>query len=194
MSIIDDKAELRRHMLARREAIAPATRKAGAERLAASVVGRLAPMVRPPGVVTAFLPIGTEPVTSTLIANLREAGYVAALPVMVGKAAPLVFRAWRVGDPTVARAWGIREPAETLPEVEPDLILVPLLAFDRAGGRLGYGGGYYDRTLHALRRRRPVIAVGVAFDEQEVDAVPRSDYDERIDWIMTPSAMISRSP
>ena len=194
MSIVEDKAELRRRMIARRGAIEPSLRQAGAERLASAVVGRIAPMVRPPGVVSAFLNIGSEPETAGLIANLGEAGYVAALPVMVAKAAPLVFRAWTPGDPLVERAWGIREPADTLPAVEPDVLLVPLLAFDRAGGRLGYGGGYYDRTLHALRRRRPVIAVGVAFDEQEVDAVPRSDYDERIDWIMTPSAMISRSP
>ncbi|MBV1693072.1 MAG: 5-formyltetrahydrofolate cyclo-ligase [Hyphomicrobiales bacterium] len=194
MTIVEDKAELRRRMLARREAIEPSLRQAGAARLASAVVGRIAPMVRPPGVVSVFLAIGSEPDTAGLIANLGEAGYVAALPVMVAKAAPLVFRAWRPGDPLIERAWGIREPADTLPAVEPDVLLVPLLAFDRAGGRLGYGGGYYDRTLHALRRRRPVIAVGVAFDEQEVDAVPRSDYDERIDWIMTPSAMISRSP
>lgn len=181
-------------MLARRDALGASTRQADAARLAADVVGRIAPMISPPGVVSAFLTIGSEPDTADLITSLREAGYVTALPVMAGKAAPLVFRAWRPGAALVDRAWGIREPAASSPAVEPDLLLVPLLAFDRTGGRLGYGGGYYDRTLRALRRYRPVVAVGVAFDAQEVDAVPRSDYDERIDWIMTPSAMIPCPP
>jgi 5-formyltetrahydrofolate cyclo-ligase len=83
--------------------------------------------------------------------------------------------------------WGIREPEAHRAVVVPRILLVPLLAFDRAGYRLGYGGGYYDRTLRGLRSTGAVMAVGLAFDEQEVDAVPHLDYDERIDWVLTPS-------
>jgi 5-formyltetrahydrofolate cyclo-ligase len=109
---------------------------------------------------------------------------------MQGKTRPLQFRRWSPGDPLRTVQWGIREPAEAAPVVEPDVLLVPLLAFDRGGHRLGYGGGYYDRTLRALRSRRPVTAVGLAFAEQEVDAVPHLDYDERLDWVLTPLGAI----
>ena len=72
----------------------------------------------------------------------------------------------------------------------PDVLLVPLLAFDRNGWRLGYGGGFYDRTLAGLKARKPVIAVGIAYDELEVDAVPHESYDQRLDWVFTPSRPI----
>jgi 5-formyltetrahydrofolate cyclo-ligase len=78
--------------------------------------------------------------------------------------------------------------------LEPDILLVPLLAFDAAGWRLGYGGGFYDRTLKGLRARKSVVAIGIAFDEQQVDAVPHLDYDERIDWVLTPSGPILCHP
>ena len=78
-------------------------------------------------------------------------------------------------------------PSPTSRRCEPDILLVPLLAFDRAGWRLGYGGGFYDRTLRGLRARKPIVAVGLAYDEQQVDAVPHLDYDERLDWVLTPS-------
>ena len=90
--------------------------------------------------------------------------------------------------------WGIAEPKPDKPALEPDILLVPLLAFDAAGWRLGYGGGYYDRTLRGLRARKPVVAVGIAFDEQQVDAVPHLDYDERLDWVLTPSGAIRSEP
>ena len=106
---------------------------------------------------------------------------------MQGKQAPLAFRAWAPGDPMAATVWGIREPEPTRPLLVPDILLVPLLAFDGDGWRLGYGGGYYDRTLRALRRIKPIVAIGLAFDSQQVDAVPHLDYDERLDWVLTPS-------
>lgn len=83
--------------------------------------------------------------------------------------------------------WGIAEPKVASPEVEPDVVLVPLLAFDCLGWRLGYGGGYYDRTLAALRGRKNITAVGLAYEGQEVAAVPHLDYDQRLDWVLTPS-------
>ena len=95
------------------------------------------------------------------------------------------MRAWRFGEPLARAVWGIREPATDAPEVEPDVILVPLLAFDRRGHRLGYGGGYYDRTIARLRAKRGAVAIGLAFSIQEVPAVPTSDRDVRLDLVLT---------
>jgi 5-formyltetrahydrofolate cyclo-ligase len=86
--------------------------------------------------------------------------------------------------------WDIPEPKPERPAVEPDILLVPLLAFDDAGRRLGYGGGFYDRTLTGLRARKASVAVGLAYDEQRIDAVPHLDYDQQLDWVLTPSGPI----
>ena len=122
-----------------------------------------------------------------LLARLARAGYRTCLPVLTPKGHPLVFRAWAAGEPLVPRMWGIREPAPTADVVEPDVLLVPLLAFDANGWRLGYGGGYYDRTLARLRVAKTIVAIGLAFDEQELAAVPHGPFDQPLDWVLTPS-------
>lgn len=142
---------------------------------------------RSPAWVSGFLPIGEELDPTPLMQRLAGMGYGLCLPVMEAKGKPLFFRAWSPGDPLEEVTWGIREPRASAPQVEPDVLLSPLLAFDRAGYRLGYGGGFYDRTLSRLRSLKPVIAIGLGFDEQMVDAVPHADYDERLDWVLTPS-------
>jgi 5-formyltetrahydrofolate cyclo-ligase len=114
-----------------------------------------------------------------------------ALPAIAGKGKPLLFRAWTPGDLMDKGVWGIAEPKADKPAVEPDVVLVPLLAFDRQGWRLGYGGGFYDRTLQELRARKPIAAVGLAYEGQEVEAVPRLDYDQQLDWVLTPSGPIA---
>jgi 5-formyltetrahydrofolate cyclo-ligase len=106
--------------------------------------------------------------------------------VVSGQGQPLVFRSWKPGDTTSAAVWGIGEPLGSAPVVEPDVLLVPLLAFDADGYRLGYGGGFYDRTLARLRGMKSVVAIGLAFDEQQVDSVPHTGRDERLDWVLTP--------
>ena len=111
------------------------------------------------------------------------------LPVMVGKMKPLLFRRYNPGDAMRERAWGIREPMETAEVVTPDLLLVPLLAVDPRGARLGYGGGFYDRTLGELRQTRRIVAVGVGYDEQVVGEVPVEPYDALLDWVLTPSGL-----
>ncbi|MFM9847114.1 MAG: 5-formyltetrahydrofolate cyclo-ligase [Hyphomicrobiaceae bacterium] len=138
-------------------------------------------------VVSAFSSMLDELDTRPIMLRLAADGYRIALPVMQGKGQPLLFRAWAPGDAMNEGIWGIREPKDDKPLLAPDVLLVPLLAFDRQGWRLGYGGGFYDRTLREARRTRPVVAVGFALDEQEVDAVPHLDYDERLDWVLTPS-------
>ena len=97
---------------------------------------------------------------------------------MEGKGTPLVFRAWAPGDCARCHDLGHSRAASIRAAVEPDVVLVPLLAFDRPGHRLGYGGGFYDRTLARLRALKPIVAVGLAYDEQRVDAVPHLDYDQ----------------
>lgn len=121
------------------------------------------------------------------MAWLQAEGFKLALPVMQGREKPLLMRAWSPGDTMAPAQWGIAEPLDDKPEVEPDVVLVPLLAFDARGYRLGYGGGFYDRTLRRLRKLKPVVAVGIAYDEQRVDAVPAESYDEKLDWVLTPS-------
>ncbi|MBL8566665.1 MAG: 5-formyltetrahydrofolate cyclo-ligase [Hyphomicrobiaceae bacterium] len=137
--------------------------------------------------VASFLAIGEEIDPLPLMRRLWGEGHATGLPVMIGKGQPLVFRPWREGDALADAMWGIREPLAEAGEIEPDVVLVPLLAFDLAGYRLGYGGGFYDRTLALLRQRKPLRTIGLAYDELKVDAVPHCDYDERLDWVLTPS-------
>jgi len=140
-----------------------------------------------PGIVSGFLAIGEEIDPTPLMRRLMGEGYRLCLPVMEGKGKPLVFRGWAPGEPLAETMWGIREPLPEAPVLDPDIVLGPLLAFDTSGYRLGYGGGFYDRTLARLRALKPIVSIGIAYDEQKVDAVPHVDYDERLDWILTPS-------
>lgn len=136
-------------------------------------------------IVSAFHPYLSEISTVELLAKLVEEGWTTALPIVMGKELPLMFRTWTPGEPLVSGLWDIQIPADTAPEVEPDVLLVPMLAFDRKGYRLGYGGGFYDRTLAKLRAVKLVTAVGVAYAGQEIEAVPRDAHDQPLDWIMT---------
>ena len=120
-----------------------------------------------------------------LLRKLAASGARLALPVVAGKGKPLIMRAWSVGEPLVAGVWGIREPGPQAPEVEPDVLIVPLLAFDRRGHRIGYGAGYYDMTIATLRAKKPVVAVGIAFAAQEIAAVPTAPSDARLDLVLT---------
>jgi 5-formyltetrahydrofolate cyclo-ligase len=115
---------------------------------------------------------------------------VLALPVVAGRGKPLVMRAWRWGEDLAQGVWGLREPKPDAPEVDPDILLVPLLAFDRTGHRIGYGAGYYDMTIAGLRARKAVTAIGLAFAAQEIAAVPATPRDERLDLVLTEREVI----
>jgi 5-formyltetrahydrofolate cyclo-ligase len=108
-----------------------------------------------------------------------------ALPCVTGPDRPLVFRNFMPGDELVRGAFGVSEPAPTASHVRPSLVLVPLLAFDEGGRRLGYGAGFYDRTLEALRALGPVTTVGLAYEAQRLKRVPTSGHDAGLDWIVT---------
>jgi len=100
------------------------------------------------------------------------------------------MRAWAFGAPLAAGVWGIRQPPTEAPEVAPDILLVPLLAFDRTGHRIGYGAGYYDLTIAALRASKSIIAAGIAFAAQEIAEVPATPRDARLDLVLTEREVI----
>lgn len=179
------KKAMRRAALARRAAAFPRLGTTAGWQLSRHGIAFADPV--PGGFVSSFLAIGEEIDTMPLMRRLWREEQSICLPVMVGKDQSLTFRMWREGEPLDEVKWGIREPRPGALEAPPDTMLVPLLAFDARGHRLGYGGGYYDRTIAALRAEYKVITIGLAYDELEVDAVPHSDYDQRLDWVLTPS-------
>jgi len=136
-------------------------------------------------IVSAYLAMQDELDPAPLVRALDQRGIALALPVVVAKGAPLVFRRWRPGDALESGSFGTRHPAPGADTVRPTIVLVPLLAFDREGYRLGYGGGYYDRTLAALRKDGPLTAAGLAYAFQEMPALPRMPYDARLDCVVT---------
>ena len=186
-SIDATKAALRRSALARRDAMPPDEHEAAAQRIAAQPF----PVALAPGMtVSGFIPLKSEIDIRPLMRKLTEMGVQLALPVVVGRGEPLVLRAWAFGAPLKGGGWGLSEPADDAPEVYPDVLLVPLLAFDRAGNRIGYGAGYYDMTITALRARKSVTAIGVAFAAQEVAHVPTTPRDARLDLVLTEREVI----
>ncbi|MDO9413718.1 MAG: 5-formyltetrahydrofolate cyclo-ligase [Pseudolabrys sp.] len=187
-TISEQKSALRAQVLALRDAMPVAERQAAAETIAA----RGLPVEVPPGaIVSGFMPMKTEINPLLLLRKLTEAGALLALPAIDGRGKPLIMRAWKIGDAFKAGQWGIREPVPEAPEVAPDFVIVPLAAFDREGQRIGYGAGYYDMTLAALRAEKKVIAIGMAFAVQEIPQVPATDRDERLDFVLTEREIIA---
>jgi len=140
----------------------------------------------PPGaVVSGFWPIGEEIDIRPLLHALHDRGHRVALPVTPRRGEPLTFRAWQPGDVLVPERFGTMRPTGDV--LVPDMLLIPLLAFDAAGGRLGYGGGFYDRTLAGLPGR---FRLGCAFAAQQLDAVPVGPYDMRLDAVATENGII----
>jgi 5-formyltetrahydrofolate cyclo-ligase len=191
-----DKAALRTTALARRAGLDQASRLQLAEAAAehamdwlGEVVGNLAGEA-----VSLFIPIGSEIPTAPLARRLRAAGARLALPVVRAPNQPLLFREWRDGvalapSPGPGRT-GIPAPPENAEVIEPDVLVVPLAAFDASGHRLGYGAGFYDRTLADLRQRRRIEALGYAFAIQQLPALPAEPHDERLDAIATDAGVI----
>ena len=179
----DLKAELRKEALARRKAAPPELRA----RLTARLVQEGLRLARlwTPAVVSGFYPIRGEPDVLALLAALTQEGYDVALPAVTGRDAHLDFRLWRPGEPTIFGAMGIPEPLDAAPIVDPDLVFAPLACFDRRGWRVGYGAGYYDRSLARLRAMKTIHAVGVAYGVCEVAAVPYEAHDQSLDAIVT---------
>jgi 5-formyltetrahydrofolate cyclo-ligase len=140
-------------------------------------------------VVSGYLPVRDEADPRALMAALAGSGHVLALPRVAERGAPLVFHRWSSGDATLIDMFGLTEPLASAEIATPAIVLVPLLAFDAAGIRLGYGGGYYDRTLATLRDAGKIFAVGIAYAGQEVAELPRREHDEPLDAIVTEKGM-----
>lgn len=178
-----EKKRLRPLAAARRDALDPQARARAAARFAAYGLEFLE--LPAPAVVSGYCAFGSEADCVPLFERLTGEGHTTCLPVIEARFAPLVFRCWAPGEPLVPGRHGIAVPATDAAAVEPDVLLVPLLAFDRSGVRLGYGGGYYDRTIEGLRKRRATVAVGLAYGAQEMDAVPAEPFDQRLDWVLS---------
>ncbi len=183
-----------RKAAARRRALAVRLEAHGAgsglaRRAAGHALEAIAPL-RGALTVAAYIPVGSELDTTPAMLALHGLGFRVCAPVVEAKGAPLRFRAWRPGAALVEGPFGVRVPAEGA-EVVPDVILAPLLAFDARGYRLGYGGGYYDRTIAALRPAGLQRAFGFAYAAQEVGAAPVDPNDARLDGVITEAGLMT---
>ena len=181
------KDDFRRDALARRDALG-----ARAHLDAAKAIAAMPPPVELPRgtIVAGYSPIKSELDPLPLMRALAGKGAVLALPVIVARDHALIFRSWQPGEALVRGPLGIFQPSSDAPDVEPDIVLVPLAAFDRAGHRIGYGRGYYDRTLQHLRASKKITVVGLAFAVQEIENVPRLLHDEQLDCVLTERELI----
>jgi 5-formyltetrahydrofolate cyclo-ligase len=183
-AIVDAKRALRAEAAAlRRKAVAALPPTAAGNKLRDILSEAIAlPRGAP---VSAYWPLETELDTRPIIRHLHAVGHPIGLPVVVGRGQPLAFRRWHPGMEMAAGAFRVLTPPPEAPELTPAVMLVPLLAFDAAGFRLGYGGGFYDRTIEQLRGLGHVLCIGIAYAAQEVPAVPREPTDQPLDWIVT---------
>ncbi|MGB1106572.1 MAG: 5-formyltetrahydrofolate cyclo-ligase [Alphaproteobacteria bacterium] len=185
------KAELRQQAAIARKALVNADPEAPARLAAQSdIIMRMVQDERPAGVVAAYMPIRSELSPLRLVAALVAQGIVTAMPETPSPGHPLIFRRWAPGDDLVDGPYGTSQPSPAAPVMVPRVILAPMLAFDSACWRLGYGGGFYDRTLAGLRDAgQRVTAIGIAFDGQLVDKVPVGPFDMPLDAVLTPSGL-----
>jgi 5-formyltetrahydrofolate cyclo-ligase len=178
------KAELRAAALAGRDALSVEQRAAAAEAIAA----RGLPFALEPGAVVAgYSPIRNEIDPVPLMKKLATRGARLALPTVTARGQSLVFRAWSPSDRLMLGPLGIPEPSPASPEVVPDVMLVPLAAFDRLGHRIGYGAGHYDVSFAHLRKIKTIAGVGLAFAVQEIKAIPAMSHDVPLDYVLTES-------
>mgnify|MGYP004001316893 FL=1 len=182
--ITNDKAAARIQAKAQRRAIPAGTRADAGARAAALFMGAIP--LPPASTVSAYWPLGDEFDSRPLLDALLQSGHKAALPVVVGADQPLIFRQWQPGDDMAVSSFGVSEPREAAGEVRPNVVVAPFLAFNAQGFRLGYGGGYYDRTLRTVRQSVPgLLAVGLGFELQEMATLPHDSNDEPLDWLIS---------
>ena len=176
------KADLRAAVLAKRDALSDEQRAEAAQALAK----RKLPFEIAPGtIVSGYSPIRNEIDPVPWMRKLAEAGVKLALPAVLARGKSLAFRAWSPDDRLMLGPLGILEPSPAAAELVPDIMLVPLAAFDAAGHRIGYGAGHYDYTLAHLRKTKAITAIGVAFAVQQIKAVPALPHDVALDYVLT---------
>jgi 5-formyltetrahydrofolate cyclo-ligase len=176
------KNDLRTVALASRDALSSEQRTVAAEAIAT----RGLPFELMRGtIVSAYSPIRSEIDPIPLMRTLAARGARLALPAVMARGKSLAFRAWSPNDRLLLGPLGILEPSPAAAEIIPDIMLVPLAAFDRLGHRIGYGAGHYDYTLAHLRKVKPITAIGLAFAAQEIKAVPALQHDVALDYVLT---------
>ena len=182
MSSLLSKNDLRTSALTRRDALSDEKRNAAAQAIAA----RGLPIeIKSGSVVAGYSPIRNEIDPAPLMQTLAAHGARLALPAITARGTSLAFRAWCPGDKMMLGPLGIGEPSPAAAELIPDVLLVPLAAFDRNGHRIGYGAGHYDVTLAHLRKAKAVIAIGIAFAVQEVETIPALSHDVKLNYVLT---------
>ena len=176
------KADLRTAALAKRDALSDKKREAAAK----AAARRGLPIEIAPGtIVSGYSPIRSEIDPFPLMRKLAEAGATLALPAVMARGKSLAFRAWSPDDRLMLGPLGIPEPSPAAAELVPDIMLIPLAAFDAQGHRIGYGAGHYDYTLAHLRKTKTITAIGLAFAAQEIEAVPALSHDVPLDYVLT---------
>jgi 5-formyltetrahydrofolate cyclo-ligase len=187
MSDPPSKAVLRAAALAKRDALDDDERAAAAQALA---LRGLPIEISRSTVVAGYSPIRSEIDPIPLMQKLAARGARLALPVITARGQSLRFRVWSPGDRLMRGPLGILEPSPAAAEIVPDIVLVPLAAFDRSGHRIGYGAGHYDRTLAQLHKSKGFAAIGLAFAAQEVEAVPALQHDVALDYVLTETRVL----
>lgn len=188
LDLASAKADFRAAAVTRRATAALSAGPDAALRLRDNVLAALPHA--PDAIVSAFLPIDVEIDPRPLMHVLHARGHRVVVPVVRGRGKPLLFRLWAPDSSLVTGVFGVAVPAPGVPEHDPDILIVPLLAFDRRGHRMGYGAGFYDRTLATLKQRSPILAVGVGYAEQEVEEVPTGSHDVPLDLVVTDREII----
>lgn len=181
LSIAEQKRALRKEMMAKRDALSPIFRKQMSEKAAKVAL----PFDVPQGaIVSGWFAMNTELNPYPLMKRIAEESEAKlALPAIAdGK---LIFRAWEPGMQLQRVGFGLSEPGPDAAEVDPDILFVPMLAFDLQGSRIGYGKAYYDGGLARLRAKKKIVAVGLAFEEQCVEHVPTEPHDQKLDYVIT---------
>ena len=182
MSALPSKGDLRKSALDARDAMEETARAAAGEKVAT----RGLPFEMAPGaIVSGYSPIRSELDPVPLMQKLAGQGAKLALPAVLARGKSLMFRAWSPGDRLTMGPLGILEPSPAMAELIPDIMLVPLAAFDCLGHRIGYGAGHYDFTLAHLRKLKPIIAIGLGFAAQEIKIVPALAHDVALDYVLT---------
>ncbi len=181
--ILLEKQKLREQALKKREGISPSVAKKAAEAIIDPLLHFIPPPIR---VIAGYRPMRGELDVTPVLKRLLARDHIICLPVMEGADKPLLFRQWRIGHPLEKGKYGIEVPPVTEPYVLPDIIIAPLVAFDDAGHRLGYGAGFYDRTIRQLRDKKDTLRIiGAAYEKQRLKKIPVDAHDEILDAVIT---------
>ena len=188
--LADLKEKLRQQALKRRDALESGFRQQASRRIGERALA--IPDLRVDSPIGGYWPIRSEVDPRPLMEALVERGQEVALSQILHP--HLSFRLWQPGDPLIKGGFGVREPGPDAPEVFPRVLLVPLAAFDRHGGRIGYGKGHFDRAIATLENQHPLLTIGLAFSVQQIDEVPLEPHDRLLDMVITETELIRIRP